>query len=301
VISLCQSQVEHTRQGYTRLIEHLRKENRTEEVIEWIHKGIAATHKAHHGIANQLRKKFLEIQKEAQNWSQVAALEADEFFHSPSLHAFQTLENAAQQAKVLPAVRAAALEYLETGQSPVTVPPKTAKTTKTTKTAKTAKTTKTTKTTKETKNTRWPLPEPEVKISNKGFPIKFPARDTLIAIAIEEKQPDEVMRWYQAPETKMARFGSSHFDHQVANAVADAYPDTAIEIWKNTAERLIAETTVKSYQQAAPYLGKMQMLLEKNDRKSEWEDYLKALRTTHTRKWRLLEVLDGLTGKRIID
>jgi len=288
VIPLCQSQVEQSSRGYTRLIEHLRKEGRIEESIEWIHTGIAATRKGHHNIANKLRVVFLELQKEAQNWPQVAALEADNFFCSPSFHTFQALEKAAKRAKVLPAIRAAALQYLETGQSPLT-----AKTTKTAKTAKTAK---------ATKNAVWPLPKPEVDLLYKErFPTKYPEIKTLIEIAIAKKQPDEVMRWYQPP-TKSRRFGAcSRSDHEVADAVADAYPDTAILIWKNSAEGLIANTTVKAYQQAAPYLQKAQSLLQKKDRKTEWEAYLKDLRTTHVRKWRLLEVLDGLNGKRIID
>ncbi|EDN70680.1 conserved hypothetical protein [Beggiatoa sp. PS] len=282
IIPLCESQVEQSSQGYTRLIEHLRKEGRTEEAIEWIHKGIATTHKEHQNIADKLRDIFLELQKEAKNWPQVAALEADNFFNRPSLHTFLTLEKAAKQAKVLPAIRAAALQYLETGQSPFTA--------------------KSPKIAKATKNVIWPLPKPEVPLPKKHFPTQFPERNTLIEIAITEKQPDEVMRWYQPPNTKLSRFGGgSHFDHQVADAVADTYPDTAVEIWKSSAESLIANTTVKAYQQAAPYLQKMQTLLQKQDRKTEWEAYLKDLRITHARKWRLLEVLDGLNGKRIID
>jgi len=285
---LCQSQVEQSSEGYTRLIKHLRKERRTEEAIEWIHKGIAAIPKKHHGIANELREIFLALQTEAKNWLQVAALEADDFFNRPSLHTFQAVEKAAKRAKVLPAIRAAALQYLETGQSPLTV--------KTTKTAKTAKTAK------SAKNAVWPLPKPEIELPKERFSTEFPDRNTLIEIAIAEKQPDEVMRWYQPPTTKPSRFGGGgRFAHEIANAVADAYPDTAIVIWKNSAESLIAETTVKAYQQAAPYLQKVQTLLQKKGRKKEWELYLKDLRTTHARKWRLLEVLDALGGKRIID
>ena len=39
----------------------------------------------------------------------------------------------------------------------------------------------------------------------------------------------------------------------------------------------------------------------KSDQQKEWEVYLKNLRTTHARKWRLLEVLDSLGGKRVIE
>jgi uncharacterized Zn finger protein len=281
VIPLCQSQVEQSSQGYLRLIEHLRKARRTSDAIEWIHKGIAATHKEHHGIANQLRDVFLELQKEAKNWPQVAALEADEFFYRPSLHTFQALEKAAKRAKVLPAIRAAALQYLETGQSK--------------RTAKKAKTAK------ATKNAIWPLPKPEVEIPKKSFPTKFPERNTLIEIAIAEKQPDEVMRWYQPSSSNSSKFDDGiHFEHKIADAVADAYPDTAVVIWKNSAESLIANTTVTTYQQAALYLQKAQTLLQKKGRKTEWVAYLKALRTTHARKRCLLEILDSLSEKRIL-
>ncbi len=287
VIPFCQSQVEQSRQGYTRLITHLRKKRRTEEAIEWIHKGVAAIHQEHH-LVNELRQVFLELQSESRNWLQVAALEADNFFNRPSLHSFQTLEKAAKRAKVLLTVRTAALQYLETGQSPLTV-------------KTTAKTTKIAKTAKAAQNAIWPLPKPEIELPKERFSTKFPNRSTLIEIAIAEKQPDEVMRWYQPPSTKPSRFGGSHFDNEIANAVADTYPDTAIVIWKNSAESLIANITVKAYQQAAPYLQKAQTLLQEKGRKKEWEDYLQNLRITHARKKRLLEVLDGLGGKRIID
>ncbi len=166
---------------------------------------------------------------------------------------------------MLPAIRAAALQYLETGQSPLTV-----------------------KTTKTAKNAIWPLPKPEVELPKERFSTTFPNRNTLIEIAIAEKQPDEVMRWYQPPSTKPSRFCGNHFDNEIANAVADAYPDTAIVIWKNSAESLIANITVKAYQQAAPYLQKVQTLLQEKGRKKEWEVYLQDLRIAHARKRRLL-------------
>ena len=80
--------------------------------------------------------------------------------------------------------------------------------------------------------------------------------------------------------------------------VKTVHPQGHCKIWKQRVESLIAETTVKSYKQAAPFLRKAQTLLEKSGQQKEWEVYLKKLRTTHARKWRLLEVLDGLGGKR---
>ncbi|MDM8557204.1 hypothetical protein [Candidatus Parabeggiatoa sp. HSG14] len=201
VIPLCQNQVAQSSEGYPRLISHLRNEKRVEDAIEWIHKGIV-THEKYQNITIKLRNVFLELKKEAKNWPQVAALEADEFFNRPSLHTFQALEKAAKRAKVLPTIRTAALQFLETGQSPLTA--------------------KTTKMAKSVKNAIWPLPKPEAELPKERFSTDFPKRNTLIEIAIAEKQPDEVMRWYQPPDTKPSRFGggwSNLMVHQVASVL----------------------------------------------------------------------------------
>ena len=90
-------------------------------------------------------------------------------------------------------------------------------------------------------------------------------------------------------------------DDKIAQAVVETYPNRAIEIWKGIAEAEIAETKTKAYEVAARYLRKIHHVLEKQGCDEEWHRYLAAIRETNKRKRRLLEILDGLIGRPIID
>ena len=122
--------------------------------------------------------------------------------------------------------------------------------------------------------------------------------DTLIDIAIADRRPAEVIRWYD--ERKPRSVGWID-DDKIAQAVADAYPDRALAIWKKMAESQIALTGTRAYETAAGYLRKVYRLLTKLERKEEWKSYLSELRRSNARKRRLLEILDRLEERRIID
>lgn len=66
------------------------------------------------------------------------------------------------------------------------------------------------------------------------------------------------------------------------------------------AERLIAQVKPSCYQEAATYLRKAAKLMQRGKLATEWESYLQALRQTHLRKRRLIEILDGLDSKPIL-
>ena len=53
-----------------------------------------------------------------------------------------------------------------------------------------------------------------------------------------------------------------------------------------------------AYGTAGMYLEKMRAVYARNDRRAEWDALIARLRAEHARKRRLLEVLDGLEGKR---
>ncbi|MBA3007396.1 MAG: hypothetical protein FP810_12635 [Desulfocapsa sp.] len=57
----------------------------------------------------------------------------------------------------------------------------------------------------------------------------------------------------------------------------------------------------KAYEVAAGYLRKMHNIYQKTGRLEQWRTLLQILRTTHKAKRRLMEVLDLLENKRIID
>ena len=123
---------------------------------------------------------------------------------------------------------------------------------------------------------------------------------TLINIAIAEKRPDEVIRWYDLQEAQPFAWRFNWFqEDQVAKAVAEAYPDRAIAIWKKLAEGQIAQTQPKAYELAAGFLRNVRRTLKKLGRDKEWQSYVTGIRQANARKRRLLEVLDSLDGRPI--
>jgi uncharacterized Zn finger protein len=282
IIPLCEREAEETG-SYFRLIDRLKQAKRWKEAEEWIHKGIKATQQRLPGIADQLRTAWREIREREKNWPQVAALYAEQFFQQPGLHTFHELRKAAERAKVWPEVEAAARHYLETGELPHT--------TKRTKKGQTIP--------------PWPLPECEVKDTTERRKTDAPMLGVLIDIAIDKKQPDKVLHWYDQRRPTTAASGYSWrygwFDEdRIAQAVVDAYPDRAIAMWKKIAEAQIAQTQVRAYETAAGYLRKIQRVLGKLKREREWKEYLAALRQANLRKPRCVEILDRLENRRIL-
>ena len=279
IIPLCRQEAEKTG-SYLRLVEQFKKARRWEEAEQWIRKGIAATEKRWPGIAGQLRTSFREMREREQDWTCVAALRADDFFAEPSPQTFQTLQQAAKRAEVWPAVRAAALQYLETGA----VPQPTARMVK------------------EETIPPWPLPESGLKPVIERPPIRPPMTDTLIDIAIAEKRPDEVLRWYDQRKPRSRGWDSGWFaEDRIAETVMGTYPDRAVAIWKQLAEKQIALTKPKAYEEAAGYLRKVHRALKQLGKEQDWQGYLAALRRDNERKRRLVQILDTLAGRRIIE
>ncbi|MGD0914939.1 MAG: SWIM zinc finger family protein, partial [Thermodesulfobacteriota bacterium] len=269
IIPLCEEEAVKTG-SYTRLVDALRKAKRLEEAEQWIFRGIRATQKQWPGIAKQLKDTLREMREREGNWLKVAAFRTEDFLQSPSLHTFQDMKKAAEKAKVWPEVRAAALLYLETGKLPQS-------------------------------NPTWPLPQTGVKEDRETRKSEFPMADVLIDIAIEEKRPDEVLRWYDQRKSKKQIFwgGDGYQEDKIAGAVVDLYPDRAIAIWKNLAEKQIALTKPKAYEAAAIYLRKVYSLLKKLKKEGEWKDYLLKLRQANARKTKFIEILDRVEGRRI--
>ncbi|MBI3328911.1 MAG: hypothetical protein HYZ81_19685 [Nitrospinae bacterium] len=148
----------------------------------------------------------------------------------------------------------------------------------------------------------WPLPETGVTESTERWPMHYPMTETLIDIAIAEKRPDEVIRWYDQRQIGAVGWGwGVDRDDTVAEAVAGAYPDRALVIWKKLAEAYIAQTQPRAYAAAAGFLRKVHRLLEKRGKQEEWRSYLAQLRQVNARKRRLVEVLDDLVGRPIIE
>ena len=271
IIPLCEQEAVETK-SYHRLVKALIKAKRFEEAEQWIHRGIKATQKGLPGIAKQLRDTLREMREEEGDWPKVAAFRVDDFLGSPSLAAFDEMRKASERAKVWPAVRAAALLYLETGKKPQLDP-------------------------------SWPLPESGVK-KEPAYPHeKAPMIHTLIAIAIDEKRPDDVLRWYDYPKAKREKYWGwdGYQEVSIAEAVAEHYPDRALTIWKGLAEKEIALTKPSAYETAAGYLRKVRELLKRLKREEEWKNYLSGLRQTNIKKRKFVEILNRLESRRILE
>ena len=255
--------------GYPEVVARLLSEGQQDEALQWILKGIAETEEDEPGIADRLRDTLLDIRRKEGDWPAVAAIRAEEFFRKPTHRAFRDLEEASIHAGVRDEVRDAAMHYLITGKRPPA----------------------------GESVILGVLPDTGIKVQPQPWKTAAPITETLIEIAIAEKNPDEVLRWYdQWEEDGVSRYLEHNLEDRVADAVVGAYPERAFTIWKKRAERLIGEVRPQSYETSLRYLRKLQSHMPP----PEWEKYRDELRRTHARKRRFLEVLDRVEDRQII-
>ncbi|OEU66952.1 MAG: hypothetical protein BA867_03505 [Desulfobacterales bacterium S5133MH16] len=267
IIPLCEAEARKTG-SFDRLVKRLISAKRYEDAGRWIQEGIRATEKKWPGIAASLRDKLREIRTLEKNWPAVAAIQAEEFVRRPSRQDFIDCQKACGKAKVWPKVRESLLRYLEKGKLPW-------------------------------KEKGWALPESGLDRPDADQRNRFPLIDDLIDIAILEKKPDQVLKWYdQRPKGRFGWYGID--EDAIATAVQAHAPNRAVAIWKNKAERQIAQVKPSAYQEAAKYLRKAAKVMRRGKKSAEWESYLKKLREQHLRKRRLIEILDGLDEKPIV-
>ena len=150
----------------------------------------------------------------------------------------------------------------------------------------------------------WPLPASPVPLEGGLEEQEAPLTEVLIQLAMAEGKPEEVLKWYDHPRHRQRRQGYyGDWGLQVAAAVEAAYPDRAIQIWKEVAERHLNQGQVRGYEAAVPYLRQVKKSLTRTGRQQEWEGYLAGLREKHHRRPRCLQELDRVAGerRRIID
>lgn len=281
IIPLCEREAPITF-SYERLVDRLMAKRRWEEARCWCHQGIEAVASIYPGIETAMHKQLQTINWRSGNPLAGLALQAEEFFAEPYLAGFQDLCKAARKVRVGQGVEAWARHYLETGRRPGVGRKR-----------------------KSDPKVAWPLPPPEVEVPNIEA-IEAPMTGILTQLAIAEKQPDEVLKWYDYAGRKKGGLGLSDFlvdATAVAEAIKSAYPDRAIAIWQEAAEGHIAQVSTSGYEASVPYLRKMKNALTRAGRKQEWEVYLASLREENKRRPRCLEVLGRLQGgrRRIID
>jgi uncharacterized Zn finger protein len=267
IIPLCIAEAKRTG-SYDRVVKLLVAARCYEDAEHWIQEGIGATKEKWPGIAAGLRNTLGEIRTRQKNWPAVAAIHVGEFVRRPSRKAFTECKEVAAKVKAWPKVREALLQYLEKGELPW-------------------------------KRRGWPLPDSGLDIPETEPKERFPMVSDLIEMALLEKNLERVLYWYdQLPKKRYGWYGVD--DDEVATAVQAHAPDRAVAIWKNKAERLIAQAKPRAYQEAAKSLRKAANVMCREKKRADWESYLKALREQHLRKRRLIEILDGLDGKPIV-
>jgi uncharacterized Zn finger protein len=268
IIPLCIAEAKRTK-SYERLVKRLVATRRYEDAELWIKEGLRDIGEKWPGIGAGLREKFLEIRTLEQNWPVVAGMLVEEFVRHPSRLAFTECKKASDKAGAWHQVRESLLRYLEKGELPWT-------------------------------QKGWPLPECGLARPDTDQRIRFPLIGNLINIAMLEKKPDQVLKWYD--QCSKGDFGWLGVDEDaIAIAVQTHAPDRAVAIWKNKAERLIALVKPDAYQEAVKFLRKAGEVMSKQNKQALWDQYLGSLREAHARKRRLIEVLDGLEGKPIIN
>lgn len=247
---------------YPQLVTALVGARQHKDAQQWAIRGFTQTIDELPGIAWELVAQLKEMAKRKKEHDAVIALLTLEFFYRPNIRLYHQLKKNIKSKKQWDIIRKGLLTYLEIGTRPDLKQKKGA--------------------------AKWPLPATGLTLPTTTCRNHFPDKETLIDIAIDEKRPDDVLKWYRSKKC------SSHYHHtddKVADAIKIRYPDEALAIWKSVAEWEIDRVKPAAYQVAAPYLKKMRALYKKLKRNDEWNNYFASLKAKHKAKKRLMEIL----------
>ncbi|HAM51208.1 MAG TPA: hypothetical protein DCP92_11160 [Nitrospiraceae bacterium] len=268
VIEFCMEEAKMTG-SYIRLVKKLRNVGRIDEAETWIRKGIATVTDKLPGIASSLKEELLEIKRVNKDWAYIAALQADDFIEHPGIKAFEELKKSSEKAQVWPQVREAILHFLETGERP------------------------------GENRLIWPLPDTGIRTYSSSKAEKWQYTPVLIDIAIYEERIEDVLKWFEIYKKKGNDWGD-HIKDNVAAAIAQEYPERAVALWKELAEKNISVTNVSSYSVGAQYLRKAQNIIKQSGKTAEWHTYLQGLKDANRRRPRCIEILNALSESPII-
>ena len=275
--------------SYERLVPLLIERKRYDDAERWAAEGIQKTVREAPGIADQLAKSMGEIARLRRQWDVVAAHAAWEFFERPGPEKFAAIWSAAaKRAKCQEAVQRLASEFLETGNLPFSA-------TATKDGAHSGAT-----------QQDWPLPLPDYLLPLLRIGDPHPHYDVLIDMAIAERRPDDVLRWYDLwrAAAKGQRggwhFGAGSYADKVAAAVAESHPERTLEVYRGCVDENLTRANVSAYETVAAYLKKMRPILKSLDRGWEWNDLVTEIRTNYRNRPRFMEILDRLEARPIL-
>ncbi len=260
----------------------------------WAREGIEKTVQKWPGIASGLAESLCELSRRRKNWEIVAAHVAHKFFDFPSAEGFKELAAAAKKAKCEEQVRIAALHFLESGISPIHL-------------SVSAKDHG-----KASIDPSWPLPVPEYLLpllsSWRTQQASRPHYNVLLDMAIANKQPDNVLRWYDKMRGDKQRPHRLHdewrwgldADH-VAKAVASTYPERALEIYRDKLQEHLPHTGDSAYEACVTCLRQMRVIYESLDKEDYWNELLADVRHNYRNRPRFMAMLDKLEGRTIVN
>lgn len=273
---------------YVELVDHLRSGKQKEDAEEWARKGFAKTIGNLPGIAWALEERLRDLASRKKDMPLVAAFRAMEFFDRPDVDRYAKVQDATVPLGLWDTVRPMLLDWLETGSRPDRAPIE--------EPARRGRARGAPPVT--TRKSAWPLPSTGLPVPDEaGRYRSFSHTDTLIAIAIREGRNDDVLRLYERAGER-GGYPQAYQGETVADAVQETHPDAALAIWLRLARAEIAMTKPAAYQTAGMSLTKMKIVYRRTGRLPEWERLLEMLRTENVRRPRMIEVLDGLEGKR---
>jgi uncharacterized Zn finger protein len=267
ILPLCEAEAKSAR-NYERLVLLLMRDGKDAEALQWIRKGIKETETNAFGNARRLRDCQRDIHTKHGDWRALIVLEVEEFMRSPDATAFAKCRAAAKANNTWANLRQTLLDFLISGGMPW-------------------------------EHKAWPLDvsPPAASTYSKRGESGFPMLSVLIDIAIQEKNPEEVFRWYgMIPKN----YGSPSFHDEAASAMHKLFPEQSIKIWTRLAENSVSLVSKNAYADAGKYLRKIQRAMHTCGLQNEWALYVASLRTEHFRKKRFLEVLDSMDAKPIL-
>jgi uncharacterized Zn finger protein len=158
----------------------------------------------------------------------------------------------------------------------------------------------------------WPVPVPDylaplMRSEDQRRASNEPHYDVLIDMAIADKRPDDVLRWYDTPcaQRKQSPYGSSWsgpiaYGDRVAEAVAKSHPQRAIGIYRQQVNQNLTRASVDAYETVAAYLRKMQPIMKSMNRENDLTQLVDDIRLRHRNRPRFMEILDRLENRTIL-
>ncbi len=244
--------------NYLPLIKMLVDNGSYNAAENYIYEGIKFYGEKNPFLHKRLRSCLLELRQKRQDWDAVLCMLVEDFVSMPLLDTFNECRETAAKLHCQPLLERLLRDFLVDRKLPWL-------------------------------RDEWPC---RMKGACTRYLDKKTDYRTLITLAIEEKDPAEVLKWYDAGNRRERRVCYS--PELIADAVRDFAPYRAIAMWRNVIEKKVGLTNIQAYRESSIYLRKMGACMRTHGMQAQWHSYLANLREKHRRKKRFIEILDEL-------